>query len=92
MKLTKNTNLIAQALEDPRIYHDAKKTNNDVVLEDILRKMRTEAGLSQAELAKKLLVTPPAVNRLEKRPYRASLNTLIRYAKACGFDLYFYYK
>ncbi|NTY87922.1 helix-turn-helix transcriptional regulator [Serratia fonticola] len=92
MKLTKNTNLIAQALEDPIIFHDEKKPTKEVRLEDILREMRTEAGLSQADLAKKLLVTPPAVSRLEKRPYRASLDTLLRYAKACGFDLYFYYK
>ncbi|WP_260514547.1 helix-turn-helix transcriptional regulator [Serratia fonticola] len=28
--------------------------------------MRKQAGLSQAELAKRLGVTPPAINRLEK--------------------------
>ncbi|HHQ4314468.1 TPA: helix-turn-helix domain-containing protein [Serratia fonticola] len=51
--------------------------------------MRKQAGLSQAELAKRLGVTPPAISRLEKKSTHASFKTLRRYALACGFNCTF---
>lgn len=92
MKILKNSRWKAEVLEDPKICYDAEETIKDVELENILRSMRVEAKLSQSDVAKILGVTPPAVNRLEKRPTHASFKTLKRYAKACGFDLYVYYK
>lgn len=92
MNILKNSKWRAEALEDPKVCYNAQEPMKHVELENMLRSMRTEAKLSQADVAKILGVTPPAVNRLEKRPSHASINTLRRYAKACGFDLYFYYK
>ncbi|WP_411706094.1 helix-turn-helix domain-containing protein [Edaphovirga cremea] len=92
MEFMKNARLRAKALEDPRVHYDAQEPVEDIELEDILQRMREEAGLSQADVAKRLGVTPPAVNRLEKRPAHASFRTLKRYALACGFNFYFYYK
>lgn len=92
MEFRKNARSRVKALEDPRVHYDAQETKEDVELEYILQKMREEAGLSQAEVAKRLGVTPPAVSRLEKQPTHASFKTLRRYAVACGFNLYFYYR
>src|SRR5437879_4748335 len=48
---------------------------------------RQEAGLTQAELAKRLGVSQAQVARIEKRGYDAyTLNTLRRYVHALGDD------
>ncbi|XXD09624.1 helix-turn-helix domain-containing protein [Klebsiella sp. R445] len=91
MKFIKSSKLSAEALEDPMIIYETKDPENSPQ-EDILNCMRARAGLTQAEVAKRLGLTPPAVSRLEKRFTHASFKTLKRYAEACGFDLRFYYK
>ncbi|AHG22491.1 hypothetical protein Z042_24935 [Chania multitudinisentens RB-25] len=92
MKLIKNSRLRAEVLEDPPVCYNPQEPIENNELEDILYCMRAKAGLTQAEVAKRLGLTPPAVSRLEKRSFHASFKTLKRYAKACGFDLCFYYK
>lgn len=92
MDCRKHARSRVKALEDPRVHYDAQELKEDVELDYILQKMREEAGLSQAEVAKRLGVTPPAISRLEKKPTHASFKTLKRYALACGFSLYFYYR
>jgi DNA-binding XRE family transcriptional regulator len=51
----------------------------------LARQMRTEAGLSQAQLAKELNVTQPLIARLESsHPERTpTLDTMARLARAC---------
>lgn len=92
MEFRNNARSLVKALEDPRVQYDDQKLKEEIELEYILQKMREEAGLSQAEVAKRLGVTPPAISRLEKKPTHASFKTLKRYALACGFSLYFYYR
>ncbi|WP_314726108.1 helix-turn-helix domain-containing protein [Serratia plymuthica] len=58
----------------------------------LLQTLREDAGLNKTELARRLGITPPAITRQEKRPAQASFSTLARYAQACGFRLYLYYK
>ena len=52
---------------------------------------RTKAGLTQAEVASRMGVTQPVVARIEaslgKKNHSPSLNTLRRYADACGMKL-----
>ena len=56
-----------------------------------LLKARTAAGLTQAEVASRMGVTQPVVARIEaslgKKDHSPSLNTLRRYADACGMKL-----
>ena len=47
--------------------------------------LRTEAGLTQRELAKRVRTTPSVISRLEADDYRGhSLSMLRRVAAACG--------
>ncbi len=48
---------------------------------------RTKAGLTQAEVAKRMGTTQPVVARLEAGRQRPSLATLERYANAVGCEL-----
>lgn len=62
-------------------YEDADR---ELRVLEALHAMRESAGLSKAELAKRLEIAPSAINRLEKNPMGASLKTLERYARACN--------
>ena len=84
--------LRAQALEEPVYSAPAPELIAETQIHAMLQTLREDAGLSKTELARRLGVTPPAITRLEKRPAQASFNTLTRYAQACGFHLYLYYK
>ena len=48
---------------------------------------RTNAGLSQAEVARRMGVPQPAIVRLEAGTHSPTLTTLARYASAIGVDL-----
>lgn len=48
---------------------------------------REKAGLSQAEVARRMGVPQPAVVRLETGTHSPTLSTLARYAKAIGVDV-----
>lgn len=52
---------------------------------------RTQAGLTQAEVASRMGVSQPVLARIEaslgKQDHSPSLNTLRRYANACGMKL-----
>ena len=52
-----------------------------------LIKARTDAGLSQSELAVRMKTTQSAVARLEGMAHRASLETLRNYAAATGHKI-----
>ena len=55
---------------------------------DALLKARREAGLTQADVARKMGTLPPSVARLERAlatgKHSPSLTTLRKYAQACG--------
>jgi len=48
---------------------------------------RNKAGLSQAEVARRMGVPQPAIVRLEAGTHSPTLTTLARYASAIGVDL-----
>lgn len=52
-----------------------------------IRQVRESVGVTQAELARRLGVTQPAVNRWESGRRRASVATLQRIAEALGLNL-----
>lgn len=56
-------------------------------LAPLLRALRAQAGLSQAQLAGRLGVTAQAISRLEQRPEGASVERLMRVLAALKFEL-----
>jgi len=55
----------------------------------MIESARTEAGLTQAELAKRMRTTRSVVSRLEKHTESCSIKTLERTASALGKKLVF---
>lgn len=53
-------------------------------LQALLTEWRINAGLTKAELAKKLGVNPSTVTRMESNVDNASIRNIIKYAAACG--------
>lgn len=61
-------------------------------LQALLLEWRKHAGLTSAQVADRMGVKPPTVSKMEKNITSASVDTIARYAKACGVDsvtLYF---
>ncbi len=55
---------------------------------DLIREARLRAGITQAELARRLRTTQPAVARWESRRASPSFEAVLRAVRACGFDLH----
>jgi len=53
----------------------------------VVREARRRAGLSQAELAKRLGTTQSAIARLERGRSEPSFSKVVAAARACGIDL-----
>lgn len=92
MEMLRRAKLRAQALEEPAYRSEEQDFSIENEVHELLQNMREQAGLSRTELARRLEITPPAITRLEKRPAHASVTTLTRYAEACGFTLFLFYK
>ncbi len=90
--MLRRAKLRAQALEEPAYHSEEQGLSIESEIHELLQNMREQAGLSRTELARRLEVMPPAITRLEKRPAQASMTTLTRYAEACGFTLFLFYK
>lgn len=55
-------------------------------LQALLLEWRKHAGLTSAQVADRMGVKPPTVSRMEKNITTASVETIARYAKACGVE------
>lgn len=72
----------------PRYRRAYLRTLHQIDLALLVREMRDEAGLSQAELAKKAQTTQSVIARLEDAEYSGhSLKMLERIAAACAVNL-----
>ena len=80
-----------QMFEDPEFVAEYERLAPEFELLDEMIRAREEAGISQAEIARRMGTKPPAITRLmgaitdEKRS--PSVATLRRYAAACGKKL-----
>lgn len=76
--------LTAEMLErsDVKAAFDAQERQER--LRDMLAQWRGYAGLTRAQVAQRMGVSAPTVSRMEANVTRASLDTLTRYALACG--------
>lgn len=92
MEMLRRAKLRARALEEPAYRDEERGLSIESEVHELLQNMREQAGVSRTELARRLAITPPAITRLEKRAAQASITTLTRYAEACGFTLFLFYK
>ncbi|HGU6767693.1 TPA: helix-turn-helix domain-containing protein [Klebsiella pneumoniae] len=73
-----------ELLKNPEIREAYEAELQAEKLADILAEWRREAGLTSAQVAEKMGVSPSTVSRMEKNVFRAGLDIVYRYAKACG--------
>ena len=81
--------MVAKMLRNSAVKAEVDKLNSEefAILDEILA-ARKEAGLSQAQIAKRMGTQAPAIERLESAlatgKHSPSLNTLRKYAAALG--------
>ncbi|TNG91864.1 helix-turn-helix transcriptional regulator [Pasteurellaceae bacterium USgator11] len=81
--------LKSNLLADPEVnalYQTEKRADE---LQELLQQMRAKAGLNSRQVAELMGISQPAVSKLERNASRASVNSLQRYAQACGTNLTF---
>jgi ribosome-binding protein aMBF1 (putative translation factor) len=89
MKRDKHSEFVEQRARKSAIYRKSfARTLQQVDLALLVREMREDADLTQAELAKKVGTTQSVIARLEDAEYSGhSLTMLERIAAACGVAL-----
>ena len=85
--MTKLEDLKERCMEDPEFQKEYARVDEEYALVEALVRARTEARLTQAELARRLGTTQSAVARLEGGRASPSFATLRRYAAATGTRL-----
>ena len=76
-----------QQLANPTIRQAFEEETKVLSIGMELAKQRKRAGMTQAELAKKIGTSTPQLSRTERRPENVNMRTLIRYAEAVGMNL-----
>ncbi len=83
--------MIRRMLKDPAVQAEYDAQAEEFALLDELLRARRHAGLTQAEVAKRMGTKTPAVARLESgggsKRHSPSLATLRKYAEAVGCHL-----
>jgi len=74
-------------LANPKVLDAYLQEKKNEELQLKLQQMKRNAKLTSKQLAEKLGISQPAISRLEKNAYKASLATLDRYAAACNTTL-----
>ncbi len=74
-------------LKEPKYRKAYEALEEEFALASALIEVRNRAGLTQAELARKMGTTQPVVARLESGRARPSMRTLERVAEATGSRL-----
>ncbi len=77
----------AEWRKDPAYREDYAALDEEFALAKSLIEARTDANISQEEIAKRMHTSQPAVARLEGGHGNPSINTLRRYAEATGTRL-----
>ena len=85
--MTKLKDLKARFMADPEFRKHYARADADYALVEALLRSRAAAGLTQAELARRLGTTQSAIARLEGGRAPPSLAALRRYAEATGARL-----
>jgi transcriptional regulator with XRE-family HTH domain len=85
--MTSLKDLKTKLLKDPEVRKEYDALEEEFALIAAMAKARLRAGLSQAQLAKRMKTTQSAIARLESGRGRPSTTTLSRFAKATGHRL-----
>lgn len=85
--MTKLADLKKKLMESPEFRAEYEKVDAEFQIIEALIRARTDAKLSQAEVARRIGTTQSAVARLESGGVAPSLATLRRYAAATGSKL-----
>lgn len=86
--MTKIADLKKRLMNNPEFQKEYEKADAEFALIEALVRARTEAKLSQAEVARRIGTTQSAIARLEGGGVSPSLSTLRRYAEATGTKLH----
>ncbi len=86
--MTKIAELKKRLMTNPEFREEYEKADAEFAIIEALVKARTQAKLSQTELAKRIGTTQSAIARLEGGGVSPSLSTLRRYAEATGTKLH----
>ncbi|MDC9582245.1 helix-turn-helix transcriptional regulator [Xenorhabdus sp. PR6a] len=84
--------LKTKALQNPDVKQAYDELNDEFEFINTLLSMRTEAKLTQQQVADRMGTKESNISRLEKGKSNPTLSTLVNYAKACGFQLDFSYR
>jgi DNA-binding XRE family transcriptional regulator len=84
--------IVAKLMRRPGVRKEVERIEREEgALLDLLLKARSDAGLTQAQVAELMGTQAPAVARLERAlatgKHSPSLATLRKYAQACGREL-----
>lgn len=85
--MTALKDLKARLFKNPEVRREYDALEEEFALIAAMAKARLRAGLSQAQLAKRMKTTQSAIARLESGRGRPSTTTLSRFAKATGHRL-----
>ncbi len=85
--MTKFNVLHKKWMKDPEYRKEYDALEDEFALIAAVAKARARAGLSQAQLAKRMKTTQSTVARLESGRGKPSTRTLTRFAKATGHKL-----
>ena len=84
MKIIDWDELKTEMLSQPDVKAAFNAEERRERLREMLAQWRNHAGLTRAQVAARMGVSAPTVSRMEANVTRASLDTLTRYALACG--------
>ncbi|WP_421566454.1 helix-turn-helix domain-containing protein [Ochrobactrum sp. EDr1-4] len=85
--MTRIADLKKRLMSDPEFQKEYEKADADFALVEALVRARTDAKMSQADVAKRIGTTQSAIARLEGGKVSPSISTLRRYAAATGSKL-----
>ncbi|MEA9392491.1 helix-turn-helix transcriptional regulator [Acerihabitans sp. TG2] len=70
--------------DDPEFRAAYEEETRKELLREVLAGWRKKENLTKAEVAARMGVKPPVVTRMENNITKVSIDTLTRYARACG--------
>ncbi len=79
--------VLAKKMKDPDFRREYEGLEAEFAIAQMLIEARAHAGLTQAQLAKKMKTTQSAIARLEGGKRMPSIETLEKYAQATGSKL-----
>ena len=84
----KSKSWLDSKMQDPKFRKGFEEELEKLSIAEQIVRLRKQAGLTQAQLAKKIGTTASAISRYENSEYdRYELRTLMRITRACGGHL-----